>query len=113
MHCNENTADAAPTLYVTAGLMMERMNKVLSIDKVTKRMTIQAQATLKDLFSAADAAELSVPRSALPWWQGLTLAGVFSTASHGTGSNATSMIVRLQHKQGAALLPHCQCAVSI
>jgi len=73
--------------------MLEKMNKVLGVDKEKKQMKVQAQMTLKNLYDAADAAQLSTPRSALPWWQGLTLGGVFSTSSHGTGNNVTHMIV--------------------
>jgi FAD/FMN-containing dehydrogenase len=74
-------------------IMMDKMTKVLSVDKDKKQLRVQAQMTLKDLYATADANDMSTPRSALPWWQGLTLAGVFSTSSHGTGNNATSMIV--------------------
>jgi FAD/FMN-containing dehydrogenase len=73
--------------------MLEKMNKVLGVDKEKKQMKVQAQMTLKNLYDAADAANLSTPRSALPWWQGLTLGGVFATSSHGTGNNVTHMIV--------------------
>ena len=73
--------------------MLEKMNKVLLVDKEKKQMKVQAQMTLKNLYDAADANSLSTPRSALPWWQGLTLGGVFATASHGTGNNVTHMIV--------------------
>lgn len=72
---------------------MDKMTKVLSVDSAKKQMRVQAQMTLKELYAAADAADMSTPRSALPWWQGLTLAGVFATSSHGTGNNVTSMIV--------------------
>jgi FAD/FMN-containing dehydrogenase len=73
--------------------MMDKMTKVLSVDKDKKQLRVQAQMNLKDLYATADANDMSTPRSALPWWQGLTLAGVFATSSHGTGNNATSMIV--------------------
>jgi FAD/FMN-containing dehydrogenase len=73
--------------------MMDKMTKVLSVDKGKKQLRVQAQMNLKDLYATADANDMSTPRSALPWWQGLTLAGVFATSSHGTGNNATSMIV--------------------
>jgi FAD/FMN-containing dehydrogenase len=79
--------------------MLEKMNKVLAVDQATKKIKVQAQMTLKQLYEAADANNLSTPRSALPWWQGLTLGGVFSTSSHGTGNNVTHMIV--------SILPHC------
>jgi FAD/FMN-containing dehydrogenase len=73
--------------------MLENLNKVLAVDTEKKQLKVQAQMTLKNLYDAADAAGLSTPRSALPWWQGLTLGGVFATASHGTGNNATHTIV--------------------
>jgi hypothetical protein len=74
-------------------IMMDKMTKVLSIDNDKKQLRVQAQMNLKDLYATADANSMSTPRSALPWWQGLTLAGVFATSSHGTGNNATSIIV--------------------
>lgn len=73
--------------------MLEKMNKVLAVDQASKQIKVQAQMTLKNLYDAADANGLSTPRSALPWWQGLTLGGVFATSSHGTGNNVTHMIV--------------------
>lgn len=73
--------------------MLEKMNKVLSVDKEAKQIKVQAQMTLKGFYDTADAAHLSIPVEALPWWQGLTLGGVFATSSHGTGNNATHMIV--------------------
>jgi FAD/FMN-containing dehydrogenase len=74
-------------------LMLEKMNKVLAVDKQKQQLRVQGQMTLKEFYTAADAAQLSVPRFGLPWWQGLTLGGVFSTASHGSGNNVTHMIV--------------------
>lgn len=73
--------------------MLEKMNKVLSVDKEARQIKVQAQMTLKGFYDTADAAHLSIPVEALPWWQGLTLGGVFATSSHGTGNNATHMIV--------------------
>jgi len=81
---------------VVAGVMMDLMTKVLEVDKEQHRMRVEAQMTLKGLYEAADANGLSTPRSALPWWQGLTLAGALATGSHGTGNNVTSMIVSPQ-----------------
>lgn len=91
------------------------MNKVLAVNKEAKQLKVQAQMTLKNLYDAADAAGLSTPRSALPWWQGLTLGGVFSTASHGTGNNATHMIVSVQQlrkrREGWGQQPLMTCAM--
>lgn len=69
------------------------MNKVLNVDKDNKQLKVQGQMKINEFYEAANAARLSVPRESLPWWQGLTLAGVFATASHGTGNNVTHMIV--------------------
>lgn len=66
---------------------------MLAVDKANNRMRVQAQMMTKDLYPAATAAGLSVPRSSLPWWQELTLGGVVATSSNGTGLNVTSMIV--------------------
>jgi len=86
---------------LVVGIMMDKMTKVLAVDQSNKQMRVQAQMTLKELYAAADANQMSTPRSALPWWQGLTLGGIFSTSSHGTGLNVTSMIVsNMQPGQG-------------
>jgi hypothetical protein len=89
-----------------AGILMNGMNKVLSVDHAAKQMRVQGQITLKEFYGAATAAGLSIQRSALPWWQGLTLAGVMATTSHGSGLNRTSMIVSLpcqgQGREGSA-----------
>ncbi|WIA15659.1 hypothetical protein OEZ85_002285 [Tetradesmus obliquus] len=77
---------------MVVGLMLEKMDKVLAVDKEKQQLRVQGQMTLKGFYEAADAAGLSVPRFGLPWWQGLTLGGVFSTASHGSGNNVTHMI---------------------
>jgi FAD/FMN-containing dehydrogenase len=76
--------------------MLEKMDKVLAVDKAKQQLRVQGQMTLNKLYAAADEAGLSVPRFGLPWWQGLTLAGVFATASHGSGNNVTHMIVSRQ-----------------
>jgi FAD/FMN-containing dehydrogenase len=81
---------------IVAGLMMDKMTQVLEVDKANHRLRVQGQMKLKELYETADANGMSIPRSALPWWQGLTLAGTFSTTSHGTGNNVTSMIVSIQ-----------------
>jgi FAD/FMN-containing dehydrogenase len=81
-------------------LMLEKMNKVLGVDKEKQQLRVQGQMTLKEFYTAADEAHLSVPRFGLPWWQGLTLGGVFSTASHGSGNNVTHMIVSWHHRPG-------------
>jgi FAD/FMN-containing dehydrogenase len=80
-------------LQLCCSLMLEKMNKVLAVDKEKQQLRVQGQMTMKDFYAAADEAGLSVPRFGLPWWQGLTLGGVFSTASHGSGNNVTHMIV--------------------
>jgi hypothetical protein len=105
-----NPFAAYPKPPLVAGLLLQNMNKVLAIDAEKRQMTVQAQMTLKEFYTAATAANLSIPRASLPWWQGLTLAGVMATTSHGTGLNVTSMIVSL----GALLRlrvccfrPHC------
>lgn len=75
------------------GILMDDMNKLLSVNKANHQMRVQAQMQLHDLYQAATANEMSIPRSSLPWWQGLTLGGIVSTTSHGSGHNVTSMIV--------------------
>lgn len=77
---------------LSVGILMDKMTKVLGHDKATHEVKVQAQIDIKGLLTYANANGISPPRSSLPWWQGLTLAGVYATASHGTGRNTTSMI---------------------
>lgn len=84
-----------------AGVLLNKMNKVLAVDRANLQMRVEGQITLKDFYAAATAAGLSIPRESLPWWQGLTLAGVMSTTSHGSGFNRTSMIVSPAGGMGA------------
>lgn len=98
MACASQPSNPSPFLVrgqqpLVVGIMLDKMTKVLAVDHEKKQLRVQAQMRLKELYEAADANQMSTPRSALPWWQGLTLAGVFSTSSHGTGLNTTSMIV--------------------
>jgi hypothetical protein len=77
------------------GILLNNMTKVLGADHESHQLHVQGQITLKEFYAAATAAGMSVQRSALPWWQGLTLAGIMSTTSHGSGFNRTSMIVSI------------------
>jgi len=85
---------------LVVGLLLNKMNQVLAVDKEKHQMTVQGQIILKDFFAAATANGMSVPRASLPWWQGLTLAGIMATTSHGSGLNQTSMIVRVVQSFG-------------
>ncbi len=99
--CTSQPSDPAGASYgsangrapLVAALLLQNMNKLLSVDQANKRLTVQGQMTIKELFAAATANGMSIPRASLPWWQGLTLAGIMSTTSHGSGLNQTSMIV--------------------
>jgi len=81
-----------PTRPLVVGILMDKMTQVLSVDAENHVMSVEAQMSIKDLFAAATANKLSPMRSSLPWWQGLTLGGIFSTSSHGSGLNVTSMM---------------------
>lgn len=67
-----------------AGLVIstERLNKVVSVDLTTNRMTFQAGITLRQLLDAAAARGLALPYT--PYWQGVTLGGMLGTGSHGS-----------------------------
>jgi FAD/FMN-containing dehydrogenase len=98
MPCASQPSNPSPFLVkgktpMVVGIMTDKMTDVLSVDQGLKQLRVQAQMKLKGLYEAAEANQMSTPRSALPWWQGLTLAGTFSTTSHGSGFNATSMLV--------------------
>lgn len=96
--CSEQPSDPAngkpegPKAPLKAGVMLNNMTKVLAADHKKNQLTVQAQITLKDLYEAATANNMSIPRSSLPWWQGLTIGGIMSTTSHGSGHNVTSMV---------------------
>jgi FAD/FMN-containing dehydrogenase len=57
------------TASYAVGLMLDGMNKLLSVDAAKRQLRVQAQMTVRQLLQAANANSLSVPRAALPWWQ--------------------------------------------
>lgn len=95
--CVTQPADPAGTKAdgnaLRVGILMDKMTNVLTLDKATHQLKVQAQIPIKGLLEYATANGISPPRSALPWWQGLTLGGIYATQSHGTGLNMTSSLV--------------------
>lgn len=67
-----------------AGLAIstDLLNKVVSVDLASNRMTFEAGITLRQLLDAAAARGLALPYT--PYWQGVTLGGMLGTGSHGS-----------------------------
>jgi hypothetical protein len=91
---------------------MDRMTRVLSVDKGRSQMRVQAQMGVRDLAAAAKAAGLATPRFTLPWWAELTLGGVLATTAHGSGFKVTHQLVssggRLVLTAESGLGPACR-----
>lgn len=65
---------------------MQDMNQLMSVDKATKIMTVQAGMTIIEMISFAKQAGLQVPLMAVPNYGGLTMGGIISTVATGTGT---------------------------
>lgn len=75
-------------------LLLDSMNKVLSVDKAANQMRVQAGMLVTHLLEEATAQGLSVPLGAVPAFGDLTLGGVLVTGAHGSGHLSTSCLVR-------------------
>ncbi|CAL9066402.1 L-gulonolactone oxidase 2-like [Musa acuminata AAA Group] len=62
----------------------QRLDRSVSVDMATSRMTFEAGITLRALLDAAAARGLALSHS--PYWQGMTLGGLLSTGSHGSSA---------------------------
>lgn len=89
----DSSRSLTPATPIYVGVVGDKMRKVLSISKANKQVRVQAGIQLEDLLIALSKAGLSIPRSSLPWWAHLTVAGSIATTAHGSGYNAISSIV--------------------
>ncbi|KAK9664844.1 hypothetical protein RND81_14G073000 [Saponaria officinalis] len=76
----------------------KNLNKTLKVDTVQQTMTVQAGMVLKQFKDEAAKAGLALPHS--PYWAGVTVGGMISTASHGSslrglGSSVHDYVVGL------------------
>ncbi|KAK9664845.1 hypothetical protein RND81_14G073200 [Saponaria officinalis] len=60
----------------------KNLNKTLKVDTVQQTMTVQTGMTLEQFKDVAAKAGLALPHS--PYWAGVTVGGMISTASHGS-----------------------------
>ncbi|KAK9664843.1 hypothetical protein RND81_14G072900 [Saponaria officinalis] len=76
----------------------KNLNKTLKVDTVQQTLTVQAGMVLKQFKDEAAKAGLALPHS--PYWAGVTVGGMISTASHGSslrglGSSVHDYVVGL------------------
>ncbi|KAH9309829.1 hypothetical protein KI387_037740 [Taxus chinensis] len=66
------------------GLMIStrEFNRVVGVDPVSMRMTVEGGAALEEIIRAAAVYGLVLPHT--PYWKGLTIGGVLSTGAHGS-----------------------------
>ncbi len=87
---------------------LERMDRVLAVDRERARVTVQAGITLRDLGEALAVAGLAMPN--LGDINVQSVAGAISTATHGTGiglGNIATTIVGMELVDGRGEVVRC------
>lgn len=85
------TSAAAPS---TVAVLIDDLTEVLSVDRSTYQITVQAGLRIDQLLKWADANQMSIDRGAISSYAELSIAGVLATGGHGTGHNVTCNFVR-------------------
>ena len=83
-------SSAAPS---TAGVLIDQLDKVLSIDRSKNQIVVQTGLRIDKLLKWAEANGFSMERGAPSTYAELSIAGVIATGGHGTGANITSNFV--------------------
>ena len=77
-----STSSAAPK---TAALLLDSLRGVVSIDEATGEIAVLSGTRLWQLYAWAAEHNLSPPRGVVPVWNDLSVGGVVSASSHGSG----------------------------
>lgn len=95
---------------MTSGVLvsLERMDGVIDIDQVGRRVTVQAGKTLRSLGRELAAAGLALPN--LGDIDGQSIAGAINTATHGTGlelGNIATTVIGMELVDGTGTVVRC------
>jgi hypothetical protein len=77
----------------TAGVLVDALDKVLSVDRSNYQIVVQAGLRVDKLLQWAEANGMSMERGAPTTYAELTISGVIATGGHATGYNITSNFV--------------------
>jgi FAD/FMN-containing dehydrogenase len=88
---NDGTNSVHPSSDVfSVAILNDKLDQVVAVDAAKHQMTVGAGMDMNKLFKHATENSMSVQLMTLPFYAGLTLGGILSTASHGTGDRLPS-----------------------